>query len=289
MQELLVTCGLSGSGKTTYAKWFAETLNYIHISSDDIRAEFGDVNDQSHNNEVFKIFYERIQQNLSLGNNIIADATFLTIKERRRILEIAKQCDCQKNIVIIATPINSCLKNNRNRNRIVPEDVIYKQRNKFQIPFIEEGWNQIILERKWFAPQNLDYFIRKMIGFNQKNPHHSKSLLLHSIDVAEQLHINGYDYIYGLLHDFGKLFTQSFDKEGIAHYYNHENVGAYEILNLYEEYKHDLLDLVFLVNYHMLPFGWKTDKVKEKWRLIFGDEKFQMLMDFHECDIGVDY
>ena len=46
----------------------------------------------------------------------------------------------------------------------------------------------------------------------------------------------------------------------------------------------EILDILFLVNYHMLPMNWNTDKAKEKWRNIFGDYRYQLLADFNKCD-----
>lgn len=284
--ELMVMCGLSGSGKSTWAEREAKQWGYEIVSSDDIRAELGDVNDQSRNNEVFQIFYQRIKDHLKLGHHVIADATFLTIKERRRILEEVKDIRCYKTCTIKAIPFEKCLENNKSRDRQVPETVIYRQRAKFQVPFEEEGWDEITVSRLYYGMNDMNYFARKMVGFDQKNPYHKNSLLVHSVKAAEEFAKKGYEFEDALLHDYGKLFTQTFDDNGIAHYYNHENVGTYELLNDYGSIAYDGKDLLFLTNYHMLPFGWKTDKAKEKWRRIFGDEKFQMLIDFHECDKG---
>lgn len=286
MSELVVMCGLSGSGKSTWAKREADERGWEIVSSDDIRAELGDVNDQSQNDKVFKIFYQRIRDNLKTNKDVVADATFLTIKERRRILDEVKGIKCSKVCVIKATPFETCLEFNQARDRKVPESVIYSQRAKFQIPFHEEGWDDIYIIRIYWEMEESEYFLRKMIGFDQKNPHHKSSLLVHSVNVAEKFALKGYELDDAILHDYGKLFTQTFDEKGVAHYYNHENVGTYELLNGYGYLGTDVRDMLFIANYHMLPFGWKTEKAKEKWRRIFGDEKFQMLMDFHECDKG---
>ena len=45
-----------------------------------------------------------------------------------------------------------------------------------------------------------------------------------------------------------------------------------------------VLDTCFLINYHMMPFSWESDKSKKKWEKIFGNYKYQMLLDFNECD-----
>ena len=45
-----------------------------------------------------------------------------------------------------------------------------------------------------------------------------------------------------------------------------------------------LLDCCFLINYHMMPFNWINDKTKQRWKERFGEYKYQMLLDFNECD-----
>ena len=48
MANMIMMCGLPGSGKSTYAEKLEEEGYIIH-SSDKIREELGDVNDQSKN------------------------------------------------------------------------------------------------------------------------------------------------------------------------------------------------------------------------------------------------
>ena len=93
------------------------------------------------------------------------------------------------------------------------------------------------------------------------------------------------------LHDIGKLFTQKFDEDDVAHYYQHENVGCYYLLSNLESIKRyrdysdgELLNILFLVNYHMMPMSWDSDKARNKWRKRFGEDKYKLLLDFNECD-----
>ena len=74
---LWIMCGLSGSGKSTIATQIAnDNPNTIIVSSDEIREELtGNCEDQKHNEEVFKIFHDRIRKNLENKKNVIADAT----------------------------------------------------------------------------------------------------------------------------------------------------------------------------------------------------------------------
>lgn len=306
--KLYIMCGISGSGKSTTAKQIAEKENCVIVSSDAIRAEIceGGVYDQSKNEEVFKIFHDRIRKNLVYGRNVIADATSITMKSRRAILEEVKNIDCEKICYIIAKPYEDCVKDNNNSDRNpVPEEVIKKQMMKFQVPFKEEGYDDIIVHDIgdgyiWSK------FIHDMDNFDQKNPHHSMTLLEHCLctyrlffkkyypeakTVGEMQYCELCDgfMIGARLHDYGKLFCQTFDEDGIAHYYGHENVGSYKILTeMIMPYTtwdtKRRLDCCFLINYHMFPMNWNTEKAQNKWKKIFGEGKYQILVDFNECD-----
>ena len=81
------------------------------------------------------------------------------------------------------------------------------------------------------------------------------------------------------------MYCQTFDENGIAHYYEHHAIGSYLILeNLSSIFYENIGDICFLINYHMMPFGWDTDKARQRWKERFGEYKYKMLLDFNECD-----
>lgn len=268
------------SGKSTIAKKIQDEIGCEIVSTDAIRQELGDVNDQGQNPKVFRIFYKRMKEILRKKKTVIADATFLSLKDRRRLMREADKVKCsfRKEIVVVGRKFDDCLRLNKARERVVPEEVIYKQRSKFQVPFKEEGWDDIHILAE--GTKDLADLAADMKDFDQKNPHHKFDLLTHSVLVW-----NRYVKVDGaILHDYGKLLTQQIDDQGIAHYYNHENVGAYEIMTNYKYGKN--LSTLFLINYHMMPFGWESEKSQRKWRRIFGDEKYEMLIELNKCDRG---
>ena len=287
---LTVMVGLSGSGKSTIARTELADENTVIVSSDAIREELcGAVEDQSKNVEVFKLFHERIRRNLEKKKNVIADATNLTMKSRRAILMTVNGLeDVFKRCYIVPKPYEQCLEDNRLREHPVPDEVLAKQIRRFQIPFIEEGFHTIIFHR---MPENCEANdIPDMRGFDQQNPHHTLDLYNHCT-MAVRLFSAKYVYptrflIGALYHDIGKMYTQTFDESGIAHYYQHQSVGSYHFLtamcSIGEE---TVLDECFIINYHMLPFYWETKKAHQKWRKRFGEEKYHILMAFHECDM----
>ena len=93
-------------------------------------------------------------------------------------------------------------------------------------------------------------------------------------------------------HDMGKLYTQTFDENGVAHYYGHENIGAYmmlvyEVANQHSLFvNHNIGDIAFYINYHMLPFHWKPiSKCDNKWIKIMGHKKYENLWSMHIADL----
>ena len=112
---LWITCGLSGSGKSTIATQIAnENPSTVIVSSDAIcEALTGHYEDQEHNEEAFKIFHDRIRKNLENKKNVIADATNLTMKSQCIKKELL-WCSCYALVLccmaLIINLINLCLK-----------------------------------------------------------------------------------------------------------------------------------------------------------------------------------
>ena len=298
--KCFVCTGLSASGKSSIAEALAKFHNADLVSSDAIRGELSFVEDQSRNGEVFNIFHKRIRDGLNAGRSVVCDATNITIKSRKQIIDIAKRIPNVEIVcVLMATPYLTCVERDRKRSRSVGEEILRRQLMKFQIPFYEEGFDDIVVVRT--MPQSYDTggwlgdIREQMESFDQKNPHHKYLLGEHSDRVFYKFsEIEAYlKYSHGaLFHDIGKLKTQTIDENGVAHYFNHENVGAYDYF-IYKFYSNDyvtkryrdtMLNDTFLINYHMMPFTWKVNKTINKYKKIFGEEKTEMLIYFNELD-----
>lgn len=238
----------------------------------------------------FKIFHNRIRKGLENNTNVIADATNITIRSRRAIIENVKSIECHKIVYLIPKPFEQCKIDNLNRQHPVPEEVLEEQLRKFQIPFMEEGFEEGIIHYYMENKHRLDALkmFDNMEGFNQQNPHHTSTLADHCKNAHELFSRHGYPSKYNLaalFHDYGKLYCKELDDDGIARFYGHDSIGSYMILeNFVEIFYKDVADMCFLINYHMMPFDWTTEKSKERWKKRFGEYKYQMLLDFHECD-----
>ena len=301
MAILGILVGLSASGKSTMADRL-KSKGYKIVSSDAIREELSFYEDQSRNNEVFKIFHKRIGDYLANGENVVADATNLTIKSRKSIIDIGKKYNANIKCIIVASHINECIARDKTREHSVGMEVIRRQALRFEVPFYEEGFDDIFVSNENNTnPYEIMKYFNLMVGFDQCNPYHSHDLDLHCKLVANNVMNNSEFYksvghkhrlaIFDgcMIHDIGKTFTQKFDENGVAHYYNHSNIGAYYMLN--EWCRNGLIDRyilirLFIINYHMRPFDWNTPKAIQKAKNRYGEKNFQMLMEINEADIN---
>ena len=283
---VFVMCGLSASGKSSYAKELSKEYNAVILSSDDIRKSLlGDVADMTGNGLVFDAMHRAMIHLLKQNRNVILDATHLTIKDRKKVLTQLKPFDVEKSVVVVLKDFEKCKIDNIYRVNAVPNIVLNKQIRRFQIPSKNEGWDNLLIYcKEENKGKNLD--INKEKGFNQHNSHHSLDLYEHSKAAMEYiLDKNNCLGIIGeaaLFHDYGKLFTQSFDEYGEAHYYNHENVGAY----LYAAANPDYIGLAtaFYINYHMMLYNPQLSE--EKLKEMFGEITLPFLKMLHEADIS---
>lgn len=287
--------GLPGSGKSTYAKELAERTNAKICSSDAIREELtGDINSQTNNEKVFKLLHRRIKEYLTNGENVIYDATNINSKRRRAFLSELTHIPCVKDCVIIAVPFEECCKRNESRERTIPKEVIERMYKNWNTPYFFEGWDSVTIERDEYDTKIIGFWVSDHMNFNQDNPHHTMTLGEHCAAVGKSFEHNPTLLCAGMLHDCGKPFTKSFinskgEETGVAHYYQHHCVGAYDSLfYLYPEEVDDL-DVSIIINLHMQPYFWEKDaengeKTMNKYKKLWGDWLFDYIMRLHEAD-----
>lgn len=293
MIQFILTCGCSGSGKTTWAR---ETYpDYVLCDSDAIRETlFGDASYQGNNPAVFAEMLRMVKEALGAGQSTLYVATNLSSKRRANLVsELRRKFpDVHYKCVIINTSLGTCLNRNGSRERQVPPEVIRRQQRQFQVPLPYEDWDEIeIVDGEDFERDGLrntisEEVMRDVVSFgDQHNKHHSLTLYDHMLRAVELVKENlkglHQDEAYDLLratanHDVGKAYTQSEDDFGVWHYYSHESVGVYTLMNLGFP-----LRVLQLVNYHMVPYDKKGI---ETWKKRCGPELWNLLERLHEAD-----
>ena len=299
---IFVMCGLPCSGKSVEAQKIAKEYNAEIFSSDSLREEmFEDINDQSHNQELFKELHKRIRDCLISGKNACYDACNISYKRRMEFLKSLNKISCNKIAVLMATPYEVCLERNSKRDRKVPEFVIKRMYMNFWVPAWFEGWDNINIIHSDGAKDSKGYpahWLETVKNYNQGNSHHSLTLGEHSIEalqfICENLGKTGDNYlslrVAAILHDEGKPFTRTnIDSKGRiteeTHYYNHQFVSSYD--SLFFKGIYDNIHVATLIVWHMRPYlAWdKSEKAMQKDRKLLGEKLFQEIMDLHAADL----
>lgn len=296
MVKFYMMIGLPASGKSTIAKEIAERENAVIISTDDLRQELlNDVNSQENNNLIFVEAERRLKANIEAGRNVIFDATNINYKKRRDWLNRFNKYAVKKIGILVATPYEECLERNAWRERKVPEEVIKRMYFNFYIPQYYEGFNDIQIVYNETLPVKLDNLLKKM-DMSQDNPHHTLTLKEHCMKVQEIINSQEHRYYMrdiGLLHDIGKIETKTFvntkgEKTDVAHYYNHEKVGAYiSCLNIDELWQlttPDLINRANLIQWHMLLHFDLSEKTITKYKNMLGESTWKDLELLHKAD-----
>lgn len=146
--KFMFSVGCSGSGKSTYYyKNLKDTFEIIE--PDLIRKEFGDINDQSQNTEVYLTAHKRLDKYLSEGKNVYFSATNLNVKSVRGLIDIAKEYTDDITCVIFNDSANwklcksrvvADLKNGVERSNTL----VFRETENGKIPLIKEMSDRFI-------------------------------------------------------------------------------------------------------------------------------------------------
>lgn len=277
-RTLYITIGVSKSGKTT---WAVETASnnedIVHISSDNIRDELteGGEYDPSLNHKVFSIMYGRTKEYLLKGYDVIYDATNLSHKKRKALVENIIYFSINNDFLLdIQYKMFFCdfeTLMDRAEADNFPKEVIQRQLGSYQVPSETDDVVKYRIAKPIFTgnANNLEQMIVSMSGFNQDNEYHKLDLLGHSNMVAKNIKIPHFRN-FGIFHDVGKLYTKSKGDDGQSHYYGHANTSAYLYL-AYQltcmETSHDWINHLEIAGYiqeHMNIKFVKTRKALDK-------------------------
>lgn len=296
--------GLPYSGKSYFIDKY-KSENDIYISSDEIRKElYGDESDQTNPRKVFEIMYKRTCIALSQNKSVWYDATNIKFKYRIHLLNSLKHKfnNVYYKCYVMCTPLKILLIRQHDRQRFVPTAVIDKMLRQFEVPMYYEGWNEIELVRMSdrVVRFNVDRYLESNKNVAHDNPHHTLNIFDHMKvaaanyykDMVKENNVEEH-IIYNALkyHDIGKYYCKTFEnckgiKTSIAHYYNHENVGAYYILtsNITNS-DYVLLVVAWLINNHMRLYNDSISNWINKYNI--PQSLIDKLNIIHKYDIEV--
>lgn len=134
-----VLCGIPGSGKTTMAKKLVQEQDAKLYSYDVVKHD----SKLSSFEYICTLIYQNINTDLANENNVVYDAPNHRLKYRQDILNAISNIPCKKICVVLLTPFEECLKRNANREARLPDFVLHDLYNKFELPTLDEGWDDI--------------------------------------------------------------------------------------------------------------------------------------------------
>lgn len=179
MAKMYLMCGLSGAGKTTFAKKFAEENNLVYLSIDEVYSTYGKVawgrkdncsiyDDRDMSFQVWIQFFKHIH-NLELDSrDILIDTNAPTFVKRQQFIDWFPNFDEHNLIYIEINDEFLRFMNNESRDRIVPRKEMERMRYEFEPParvwandpneflWKEKRWDKVIMY------ENIDnHFIRR--------------------------------------------------------------------------------------------------------------------------------
>lgn len=300
MVKFYMTIGVPASGKDFFyhSNLKNSIENIVHISSDAIRqAVYGDINDQTHNNDVFNIMFNRTVDALKKGRSVYYNATNLSRKKRINLLK--QLPSCEKIAIVFAIPFELCCERNKTRDRVVPQKVMDRMYKSFQPPHWAEGFDRIKIVQAENNYGSIDDILAENIKCPHDNPHHRLSCGEHCLEAQRQADIltqneNFHDierYIVSMAakyHDVSKYKCKVFhnakgETTDYSHYYCHENVSAYDFLTYAAQNTFNIFIANLIAN-HMIFFT--DEKNIQRKKEFYGEDFWKLLEVVHAADLA---
>lgn len=145
MANLILTCGLPGSGKSTLSQKLEKDYCVV-LCPDDFRFILTGKNFHTPAEEMVWSHVKVAARALLMHNQrVVIDATATTPARRKEWVSLVKSLDKESHIdcMVMLTPFSECVKRNEKRERYVPIEVMEKQRDAFVLPSITEGFDMV--------------------------------------------------------------------------------------------------------------------------------------------------
>jgi predicted kinase len=136
--------GLPGSGKDAWLEKNRPDLPVVSL--DDIRSELG-VEATDNQGAVIQHATERCRQQLRSGESFAFSATNLLHRTRKRWIDIFADYGARIEIVYVEPPFPTILRQNKQRDRTVPEQVIRELADKCEPPTLTEAHGLMLVDR----------------------------------------------------------------------------------------------------------------------------------------------
>ena len=249
MTHVIMLGGIPGSGKSTLAAIEYLPGGYTVICVDDYRdvllAKDPYATRAILNEQAWKQAYAAMVDALKQGRSVVFDATFISRKDRAKLLQVTRRLQIPVEIVYLEVDLETCLQRNTGRletgGRYVPEFVIRQKWRTQTLPLLEEGFTNVKIIHQATTPEGVPPTLDELLTqpralmkrlyaqgllskyfptwatnweVSQDNENHILPVHEHMLTAAELLHDKSPALrLAALFHDVGKAYT----KEYMAH------------------------------------------------------------------------
>lgn len=315
MSVIHMLVGIPGSGKSHYAKQLCKREQAVLVATDSIRERlFGSESKQKNTYLVFEQAFAEIGEALGTGGNVVFDATNVSRDRRLKFLKHFKDFPVQCHV--FDTPYAIAKERIEGRKRQISDTVLTKFAKNFEFPVRGEGFQalqlvhaaaeiglgrsrleQLLEERaghdELFAYLASSPHFRVMLGYDQENPYHSKTLSEHTYAVLDYINVF-YEgdsllamQLAALFHDAGKPFCKVWkEMRGYYSYFGHEHVSAMIACHALKELGYEenfILHVVDIVSFHMEILHGGDADASRIYHLL-GEDRLAELYFFAEAD-----
>ena len=142
---LIVLCGISGSGKSTFAKYLLDSNPKIAIACPDLVREklYGDASIQGDGKKVFQMAFDIVELSGKIKADCVFDATNTTKKARKQVIEHGRKYFDFIICYYFYPSLVKSINNQTKRERQVPREVLTRQINQWQTPTLDEGFDYV--------------------------------------------------------------------------------------------------------------------------------------------------
>jgi predicted kinase len=124
--KVIMTLGLPGSGKTTWAKQYqTDHLNVVRVNKDDLRAMMHNGEYRNYDIAILVVRDFIVREALESGYDVIVDDTNFSPRHRVRLEELAAQYGADFEVQDFThVPLETCIERDVGRDKPVGEQVI---------------------------------------------------------------------------------------------------------------------------------------------------------------------
>ena len=134
--QMVMMCGLPGAGKDTYVRDHLSSLPVVSL--DDLRAAM-EVDPTDNQGAVVQAGKERLREYFRRGESFVYNATNINRQRRAPLIGLAADYGVRVRVVYCEAPVDRLLSQNRARAGRVPEAVIRRMSERWEVPSLTEA------------------------------------------------------------------------------------------------------------------------------------------------------